>query len=273
MANLKDYISNLRNDKEKLIEVLRQRDEGIEDNTTFTQLVSVVEANIGKYKPRVTSFREYNGTELDYELNNIDMSLLTSTSFLFYRCQKLENIPVKQLDTRNVTSMNSMFSSCAVLQSIPQMDTSKVTSMSSMFDGCKKIQSIPQFDTSNVTSVSNMLYSCSALQSIPLLDFGKVVQINYFAVYNYALTSIGGFKDLGKAYLTTRAANYYEYKLDLHDCVSLTHDSLMNVINNLYDIASIGVQPQQLVLGTTNLAKLTEEEIAIATNKGWNVTT
>ena len=45
----------------------------------------------------------------------------------------------------------------------------------------------------------------------------------------------------------------------------------MNVINNLYDIASAGVKPQQLVLGSENLAKLTAEEIKIATDKGWTV--
>ena len=44
-----------------------------------------------------------------------------------------------------------------------------------------------------------------------------------------------------------------------------------NVINNLYDIKSKGVKPQTLQLGDTNKAKLTTEEIAIATNKGWNV--
>jgi len=45
----------------------------------------------------------------------------------------------------------------------------------------------------------------------------------------------------------------------------------MNVINNLYDIATKGCNTQQLVLGSTNIAKLTAEEIAIATNKGWTV--
>lgn len=45
----------------------------------------------------------------------------------------------------------------------------------------------------------------------------------------------------------------------------------MSVINGLYDIASAGVQPQKLVLGTTNLAKLSQAEIDIATNKGWTV--
>ena len=58
---------------------------------------------------------------------------------------------------------------------------------------------------------------------------------------------------------------------DLSSATKLTHESLMNVINNLYDIKTKGCNAQPLVLGSTNLAKLTAEEIAIATNKGWNV--
>jgi hypothetical protein len=54
-------------------------------------------------------------------------------------------------------------------------------------------------------------------------------------------------------------------------CTKLTHDSLMNVINNLYDIKSKGCNTQQLVLGSTNLAKLTAEEINIAVEKGFSV--
>ena len=77
--------------------------------------------------------------------------------------------------------------------------------------------------------------------------------------------------DYGKAFDTTKSANYYLYALEYNNLVRLTHDSLMSIINGIYDIASIGVQPQQLVLGSTNLAKLSSAEIAIATNKGWTV--
>jgi hypothetical protein len=52
----------------------------------------------------------------------------------------------------------------------------------------------------------------------------------------------------------------------------------MNVINNLYDlnltydVANGGtLYTQKLTLGSTNLAKLTADEIAIATSKGWTV--
>jgi hypothetical protein len=66
--------------------------------------------------------------------------------------------------------------------------------------------------------------------------------------------------------------------LNLSTCTALTHDSLINVINGLYDlnltydVANGGtLYTQTLNLGSTNKAKLTAEEIAIATAKGWTV--
>jgi hypothetical protein len=49
----------------------------------------------------------------------------------------------------------------------------------------------------------------------------------------------------------------------------LTHDSLMNIINALVDLT--GQTPKTLNIGAVNIAKLTSEEIAIATNKNWSV--
>jgi hypothetical protein len=47
----------------------------------------------------------------------------------------------------------------------------------------------------------------------------------------------------------------------------LDQTSLVDVINNLATVTTT----QTLTLGTTLLAKLTEEQIAVATNKGWSV--
>ena len=85
------------------------------------------------------------------------------------------------------------------------------------------------------------------------------------------LTEFGGLENYGKAFETTKSENYNDYRLDIHECTKLTHDSLMNVINNLYDIKTKGCNPQSLVLGSTNISKLSAEEIAIVTNKGFNV--
>ena len=199
----------------------------------------------------------------------IDTSDSTNMGYMFSGCNSLITIPL--LNTSKVTSMNSMFYSCLSLTTIPQLDTSKVTNMNSMFNTCSSLTTIPLLDTSNVTDMGNMFTSCKSLTTIPQLDTSKVTNIGRMINSCSSLTNLGGFTNLGQAYSTTQSANYSNYTLTLSSSTKITHDSLMNVINNLYDIASAGIQPQQLVLGSTNLAKLTSEEIQIATDKGFNV--
>lgn len=226
-------------------------------------------------------------------------SHLTSTQEFFNNCYALQSVPL--FDTSNVVNIANMFSGCSVLTTVPLFNTSKVTQSSNLFSSCtaltsvplldsstwisfigifqscSKLTSIPAFNTSNVTSFNNAFYNCTALTTLPLYETGKVTNISN-ALYNCtALTTFGGFKDLGKGY-TQKSNSHYTHKLDLSYCQSLTHDSLMNVINNLYDlnltykVATGGtLYTQQLTLGATNLAKLTDSEIAIATNKGWTV--
>lgn len=50
----------------------------------------------------------------------------------------------------------------------------------------------------------------------------------------------------------------------------LTHDSLISIINVLKDLTGSGTA-YTVTLGTTNLAKLTDVEKAIATQKGWTL--
>ena len=130
---------------------------------------------------------------------------------------------------------------------------------------------IANADWSQVTNVAGMFNYCTSLTTVPELDLSSATNLTQMFRYCIALTTLGGFKNLGQSYSTSESANYSDYKLDLSNCSSLTHDSLMNVINKLYDIATKGCNTQQLVLGSNNLAKLTAEEIAIATNKGWSV--
>ena len=61
----------------------------------------------------------------------------------------------------------------------------------------------------------------------------------------------------------------WKIALNLSNCVNLTHDSLMNIINGLADLTD--ATAVTLTLGATNLAKLTDEEKAIATAKNWTL--
>lgn len=198
----------------------------------------------------------------------------TDGQYLFYK-YPLAVIP--EIDTSNVTIFTGMFENCENMVIPPTLNTSKAQLMDSMFKS-SAIVNAPELDTSNVIRPSNksfggtseMFYSCQSLISIPEYDFGKNSQTYNMLKYCTKLTTLGGFLNYGKALDSTSALNTYT-ALDLSSCTQLTHDSLMNVINKLYDIASAGYNTQKLMLGNENKAKLTAEEIAIATNKGWTV--
>ena len=195
----------------------------------------------------------------------LNTSNVTIMSSMFNNCSSLQTIP--QLNTSNVTSMSRMFQSC-LLQTIPQLNTSNVTNMDYMFYNCSSLQSIPQLDTQNVTIMSNMFQNCSSLQSLPLLNTSNVTNINYFFGYSNitTLTELGGFKDL---------------KIDWNDigglvmCPNLTYQSIMNVLNNLYDFRANGddVTTRTLKLHSNSYNLLTADDIAMVNNKGWNITT
>ena len=106
-------------------------------------------------------------------------------------------------------------------------------------------------------TLDHTFFGCESLTDVPLLDFSNVTSI-IFAFNNcYKLVNLGGFKNL-------------KCSLNLSSSDRLTVDSLMNVINNLYDFVGNGESTTRtLQLGTTNLNKLTAEQKAVATNKGW----
>lgn len=187
-----------------------------------------------------------------------DMSKVTDTSRMFYLATKLDTLNLgDRFDTSNVTNMDNMFGTMPALTSLDLGD---------------------KFDTSNVTYMASMFNGDSKLQTLQQLKGDKVIIINGIFRGVYALENFGGILNLGKGY-TQKTNNYNNYQLSVSDCTKLTHDSLMNIINGLYDlnltynVAGGGtLYTQSLVLGETNKAKLTEEEIAIATSKGWDVT-
>ena len=216
----------------------------------------------------------YNCSNLE-EVPEFNTSSVTNMSSMFQYCFKLKTLPL--FNTCNVTNMSSMFKACNNLEIIPLFDTSNVLSMGNMFESCLKITTLPQFNTGNVRSTINMFKSCGKLTTVPQLNASNVRELKDMFIGCLNLTNFGGLLDLGKSF-NQKSNNYSYYKFELLPCSNLTHESLMNVINGLYDlnltynVANGGkLYTQSLVLGSTNLAKLTDDEIAIATAKGWTV--
>ena len=169
------------------------------------------------------------------------------------------------------TNGRYMFNDYAFETAPALIGAEKLTSASEMFYGGNRLKYVQDFNTSNVIYMNSMFQYSQNLITVPKLNASKVINVkNMFGNCNN-LTNLGGLENLGQAYDTTKSANYSSYTLDLSTCKKLTHDSLMNVINNLYDIKTKGCNPQSLVLGSTNISKLSAEEIQIATDKGFNV--
>jgi hypothetical protein len=135
----------------------------------------------------------------------------------------------------------------------------------------------PDLNTKNAKNLQYIFDGCTNLKTIGLLDLGNCTVL--YESFNECtnLVNIGGFKDFGKAFTATTEKNA-DYTVNIHYSNNITHESLMNVINNLYDlnitynVANGGtLYKQRLYIGAKNKAKLTAEEIALATNKGWIV--
>ena len=201
----------------------------------------------------------------------LNTSNVTNMGLMFAGCESLTTVPL--LNTSNVTEMTGMFSGCHSLVEIPTLDTSKSKFLAAMFAKCSSLKQIPLLNTKSCIHINGMFEGCTSLETVPILDASNVGDISKIFKDCPSLVMLGGLKNLGMNYSSAYYihANKREYTLDLSYSPLLTHDSLMNVINNLYDIKSKGVKTQTLQLGNTNKAKLTAEEIAIATNKGWNV--
>ena len=192
-----------------------------------------------------------------YECDNITTIPLIDTSnaitmlSMFAYCDNITTIPL--IDTSNVTEMRNMFYDCRKLTSIPQLDTSKVTDMRNMFYDCLSLTSIPQLDTSKVTDMWWMFNNCSNLTTIPQLDFSNVNNASGMFIYCTNLTNLGGFINLHD-------------DLDISYSNKITRESILNIFNDMAVVTNRSIKLHEVVY-----SQLTEEDIAIATQKGWSV--
>lgn len=159
------------------------------------------------------------------------------------------------------------------IKKLPMIDTSDYTSFYRFFNSIGGLEELPEIDTSKGTEFGSIIYRCNNLKKVPMFDLGNATSTSGIFDTGNNIINIdyhGGYKDVGKAYSTTASANNNNYTIQLN-YVNIPHDSLMNIINNLYDIKTKGVKPQKLILGSDNLAKLSEEERNIAVSKGWTL--
>lgn len=179
---------------------------------------------------------------------------------------------IPKFDTRNIYTMEYMFRE-STIDYAPDLETKHITNMQGCFIYCYDLKTIPQYDTSSFTKLSSFLFDCNSLVSVPLLECGNCRTINSILTGSYNVTDIGGFKDLGKVMFTKcEHGVYWNVTTEdaFHSCKKITRESCLNIFNNLYDITNNpnGYTPE-LTFEREVIARLSEEDILIAVQKGW----
>lgn len=219
----------------------------------------------------------YKCTSLKDETANAILSKTVSigSSYVFGRCTALTDITTPFCNTR-------MFYYCTSLSVIYVRDClSSGFSGDYVFCGCSALQTITYGDDAKnkLTEIGNYYCQyCSNLQSFTIPD-------NVTAVGSYAFRECTSMKYLFipsgivsiplNAINTCTALENIELGQDWNISVTfsfttaLTVDSIVAMFESLKDLTDDTAKT--LTLGETNLAKLTDEQKAIAINKNWTL--
>ena len=211
-------------------------------------------------------------------INGADLSSsVTDMNYMFQNCYSLQTIPL--LNTSSITDMNYMFDSCSSLQTIPLLNTSSVTGMSGMFNQCYSLQTIPLLDTSSVTNMSSMFNSCRSLQLIPLLNTSSVTNMNQMFIGCYSLQTIPQLNTSSVTNMSSMfsSCSYLEFltmtniklSFSISSSTKFSQETLEALIDNLVDLT--GQTAQTFTMGSTNLAKVSQEKKDLATARNWSL--
>ncbi len=206
----------------------------------------------------------YGSKYTEINLDNMVTTGVTDMSFMFSGASKMTSVSLNNINTANVKDMQYMFQNCTVLENLDlsSFNTSKVTTMANMFSqSALSSLNLTTFNTNLVRDTSYMFYSCSDLNSLDLsaLNFNLVTTMHMMFQNCTSLRNlIVDNTILPKINLNTWG---------LSTCTALTITSLESVLNALPQLSE--GESYACSLGATNLAKLTDTQIAIATSKGW----
>ena len=155
------------------------------------------------------------------------------------------NVPNYTISGKPVSYICYYYTSKVVFK---DFDTSAVTNMSSMFSNCSNLSTLDlsNFNTSAVTNMNLMFYSCSNLSTIIGTHTLEEVQAG-----------------------TIKALRGLKVGISFSDSPNLERASILALFYGLADLT--GKTAQTVTLHATAKARLTAEDIKIATDKNWNV--
>lgn len=213
------------------------------------------------------------------DLSRLDVSNVTTLVLMFSNCKKLKSINTDGWDTSKVTLLTNTFSNTLIESlDLSHWNTSNVTNINLMFSTCSKLKHLNTYgwDTSNITTTGRPFSGASLLESVDFRTWnaGKMTNLTndtngLFYNLQKLTTFIGGVGIDEVITNNVTALKDAKVNINLTNSILLDRASIRALINGLADLT--GSDTQTLTLGETLIAKLTEEDIAIATAKNWTI--
>lgn len=240
-----------------------------------------------------TSFNNlfYKNTNLTHiNASNWDTSNITSLSFTFASMENIISVDFAEWDVSNVKSFFAMFDASYKIENIDvsKWHTSSAINMAWMFNGNNfKTLDVSNFNTSKVTNMYAMFSSSKSLTRLDVSNFDTSNVLSFGHVFAYwsgvdkelnisglnlsKCTSMDGtFKSSEFKVISSdglRLPDIDMSNIGLNYSTALTVESIVGLLNALPQ-SDKGYSFQ---IGDVNIAKLTDEQKAIATNKGWTL--
>ena len=253
MGNTADKLSYLEETKSQIKQAIINKGVSVSDSDTFREYagkIGDISGGGGNDVITMDSSIEFkNSSTVRNSLVQQTLKTIDFTGCNFSKMTYMESslsdftlleevIFPSDIDTSKVTNMDRMFNSCSRLTSLDlsSFNTSNVTNMSRMFSGCSKLTTLnlSSWNTSNVTNMGDMFYDCGSLTNVTW----------------------------GNNWISNTSITSFEVRQS-----PVSHDSCLDLFNKL---ATRDNSPT-LRLSTTTKGYMSEEEIAIATGKGWTV--
>lgn len=243
-----------------------------------------------KNETRLNNLFEENTNLININVSNWDTSNITSLRGAFASIPNLESVDFADWDVSHVTEFYAMFDACKKLKTIDvsKWDTSSAINMGWMFNRTNlKSLDVSNFNTSKVTNMFAMFSGSQSLTQLDVsnfdtsnvLDFGRVFSYwdNVCEELNISGLNLTKVTNIDNAFINTnckvircdglRLPNIDMSTIGLHTSTALTVDSIVGLLNALPQ-SDKGYSFQ---IGSNNIAKLSDEQKAIATNKGWTL--
>lgn len=233
---------------------------------------------------------ENNTNLININVSNWDTSNITSLRGAFASIPNLKSVDFADWDTSNVTTFFAMFDASYKIENIDmsKWDTSSATDMGWMFNGNNlKHLDVSNFNTSKVTGMYAMFNRSYSLTKLDVSNFDTSNVLNFGAVFsrwsnaceelNISGLNLERCTSMKNTFLDTafkvircdglKLPDIDMSTIGLHTSTALTVDSIVGMLNALPH-SDKGYSFQ---IGDVNIAKLSDEQKAIATNKGWTL--